>query len=302
MPENLDNGSARGIQLNLDDAWVSPVPGLTSVDAHEWGPQLRFSAPARLIERFFIEQEPRLAPFILYGSGDFHHLSALWIRRVREPFVLVSFDNHPDWDVRPPRWACGGWINRALELPLVEKVAIWGCGNFECWWPAQMFGNRRAEAAGKIELHIWADDRPLQKRNRKGAMLRANWREQFAQFVGQLAGKNVYVTIDLDCLTSAEAVTNWESGMFTVDDLEWALARLHSATEMIGGDVCGAYSTPNYARARQRFVAEWDHPKLAKPSPELAREINQRSVARLWPALTQRDQDKARRDQKGTKP
>ena len=104
------------LHLNLDDAWLDEPLGLPVLDARAWGPQLRFSAPPRLIEKFYREHESRLAQFLLYGSGDFHHLTALWARRVTQPFVLVSFDNHPDWDIRPPKWACGGWVNRALEL------------------------------------------------------------------------------------------------------------------------------------------------------------------------------------------
>jgi hypothetical protein len=108
------------LHLNLDDAWSDLPRDLPVVDARDWGPRLRFSAPSRLIEDFFCEYHSRLAPFLVYGSGDFHHLTALWIRPIDEPFVLVSFDNHPDWDVRPPRWGCGGWINRALELQQVQ--------------------------------------------------------------------------------------------------------------------------------------------------------------------------------------
>ena len=68
---------------------------------------MRFSTPSRLIEAFDSEIGDDLPRFVLYGSGDFHHLTALWIRRVAVPVVVVSFDNHPDWDVRPPRWCCG---------------------------------------------------------------------------------------------------------------------------------------------------------------------------------------------------
>src|SRR3954471_235938 len=233
MPEPFDRPSARGIHLNLDDAWPSATLGLTSIDVREWGPQIRFSAPARLIERFFAEQDPKLAPFILYGSGDFHHLSALWLRRVREPFVLVSFDNHPDWDVRPPRWGCGGWINRALDLPTVQKVSVWGCGNFECWWPGQLFGNRRAERTGELEVHPWADERPASQQNRRGAILRSNWRAKFTQFAEALGGSNVYVTIDLDCLRPEDAVTNWESGRFGIGDVAWALTQLRGSANIV---------------------------------------------------------------------
>ena len=277
---------ASAIHLNLDNPWPAGVLPVETLNATSWGPRLRYSAPARLIEEFYREYEARVAPFILYGSGDFHHLSALWTRRLRDPFLLVSFDNHPDWDVRPPRWGCGGWVNRALELPQVRKVSIWGCGNFECWWPRQFFGNRRAEHEGRLEVHPWADDRSASEQNRRGAILRSNWRERFAEFAGGLGGSNLYVTIDLDCLCAEEAMTNWENGRFTAEDVAWALGQLRaSRARIVAGDICGAFSPPVYARAKQRFAAGMDHPKLAQPDLETARQVNLRAFQVLWPAL-----------------
>jgi len=274
--------------LNLDDAWRNEPFALPVVDARAWGPQLRFSAPPRLIAEFYREHETNLAvPFLLYGSGDFHYLTALRLRRVAGPVVLISFDNHPDWDVRPPKWGCGGWVNRALELPHIKHVAVWGCGNFECWWPHQIFGNRRAERAGKLEVHPWADDRPAKDRQRRGAILRENWRERFEQFLNDMAGENLYVTIDLDCLRIEEAVTNWESGRFSVADLQWALGKLRESCRIVGGDICGAYSPPKYARRKQRFAAEFDHPKIRLPDEDKIRAINLATLEKLWPLLAQ---------------
>jgi hypothetical protein len=257
---------------------------LPTLDAREWGPPLRFCAPARTVEQFYREFEPRLAPFTLYGSGDFHYLSGLWVRQFAEPFVLVSFDNHPDWAITPPRWACGGWINRALELRAVQRVEIWGCGNFECWWPHNIFANRKDQRRGRLRVRPWADDRPMEDRQRPGAILRENWREQFETFAAALGNKNVYVTIDLDCLREEDAATNWENGRFTADDLEWALGKLHERARIVGGDICGAYSEPKYARWKQEFASNWDHPKIEPPSRERIRST-QAAVERLWPAL-----------------
>jgi hypothetical protein len=276
----------RALHLNLDDAWRDEPFGLPVVEARVWGPRLRFSAPPGVVAQFYREHETNLAaPFLLYGSGDFHYLTALRLQRIAGPIVIVSFDNHPDWDVRPPKWGCGGWVNRALELPHVHCVSVWGCGNFECWWPHQIFGNRRAERAGVLEVRPWADDRPMKDRQRKGAILRDNWRPLFEQFVRGLAGENIYVTIDLDCLRPEEAVTNWEAGRFTIEDLEWALAKLHESSRIIGGDVCGAYSKPGYARWKQKFAAEFDHPKIQLPPTEQIRAINLKALQNLWPVL-----------------
>jgi arginase family enzyme len=276
---------AKALHLNLDKAWPADALLVETLDATSWGPSLRFSAPARLIEDFYRETGGKLPRFLVYGSGDFHHLTALWVRQVAEPFVLVSFDNHPDWDVRPPRWCCGGWVNRALELPHVRKVSVWGCGNFECWWPGRLFGNRRAEREGRLEINRWAEGRPPSAQTRRGAILRGNWRERFASFAQALAGANVYVTIDLDCLRAEEAVTNWENGRFTVEDIAWGLTQLRSSARIVGGDICGAFSRPVYARLKQRFAAEMDHPKLPARDLAAATKTNLHAFETLWPLL-----------------
>lgn len=208
------------------------------------------------------------------------------MRRAVEASVLVSFDNHPDWDIRPPKWCAGSWVNRALELPHVQRVAVWGCGNFECWWPGQLWGNRRAERRGRLDVHPWADDRPAQDRQRRGAILRENWRDHFSEFVREIGAAKIYVTIDLDCLRQGEAVTNWENGRFSVDDVAWAVSQLREHANVVGGDLCGAYSEPRYARWKQKFASEIDHPKLPRPGPDEIRRINQSTLAQLWPILT----------------
>src|SRR4051812_34216774 len=108
---------------------------MESVDARAWGARVRYFASERLLAEFFRSVLVGLPRFVLYGSGDFHHLAGWLLRRVEGPVTLVSFDNHPDWDVRPPRWGCGGWVNRALQLANVSKASVWGCGNSELDWP-----------------------------------------------------------------------------------------------------------------------------------------------------------------------
>ena len=274
--------------LDLDGAWPA-LADLTVRDLREWGPRLRFSAPPREIAAFEQALGESLPPFLVYGSGDFHHLSALWVQRQPRLATVVSFDNHPDWDIRPPRWGCGSWVNRALEWPHVQRVSVWGCGNFECWWPGRLFGNNRAERDGRLDVHPWADGRSARDQARPGAIRRENWRKKFSAFAQALDDAPVYVTIDLDCLCAEAAATNWESGRFTLEDLTWALRRLRIGA----GDICGAWSAPVYARRRQRFASEMDHPKLPLRALEEIQRTNLAALAELLPALTQRDEDHA---------
>ena len=283
--------------LNLDNAWQATDLPLPTIDLQSWGPRLRFSAPSHEIERFAAEKASRLPPFLVYGSGDFHHLTAIWLRRLPRLTTVVSFDNHPDWDIRPPKWCCGGWVNRALDLPQIEKVSVWGCGNFECWWPARLWGNNFAERAGRLELHPWADDRSGKERERRGAIFRNDWREKFAHFVEELAEAEIYLTIDLDCLRMEEAATNWENGRFTLEDVAWAIGQLGRTGRIVAGDICGAWSFPVYARRKQRFAAEMDHPPLPPRDPAEIRRTNRAALQRLWFVLTQRNEDDAKTDQ-----
>jgi hypothetical protein len=92
-------------------------------------------------------------------------------------------------------------------------------------------------------------------------MTREDWRGRFERFAEGISGQAVYVTIDLDCLTADDAVTNWENGLFTAADLAWGLQVLRRHCRIVAGDVCGAYSPTRMARWTQRVASWWDHPR-----------------------------------------
>lgn len=278
--------SAAATYLNLDDAWGDPPGAARAIDLRAWGPRLRYIGRRADVEAFWETVRGGLGPFVLYGSGDFHYLAGVLLRRVGAPLTLVSFDNHPDWDVRPPHWACGGWINRALELPQVRRAVVWGCGNFELAMPSRLFANRQALRSGRLQIHAWAERQKPAVQRQFDCMTRQNWRDRFETFAASVAGQDVYVTIDIDCLRAEDAVTNWENGMFTAEDVQWALAALHKSARVVAGDLCGAYSPQRYARPFQRFAGRWDHPGIPEPGESAAREVNRRTLRVLWPALT----------------
>lgn len=284
------------MHLDFDSAWPAELGDLPRLNLTAWGPRLRFiTRPAdidKVARNVLRTLEDSGMAFVAYGSGDFHHLSAIWLRRFTgEPIELVSFDNHPDWDIRPPRWGCGAWINRALEWsPNVRRASVWGLGNFEYWWPGRLFAPRAALAAGRLEVHPWHRPGLFQRRLRQAAMTRENWRARFETFASQLKDQRVYVTIDLDCLAQEDAVTNWEQGRFRAADLVWALGAMRAAgARIVAGDLCGAWSEPQYARRFQRFAARVDHPRISVPDPAAAQALNVRTFETLWPALTGSD-------------
>ncbi|HEY0791878.1 MAG TPA: hypothetical protein VGD78_12515 [Chthoniobacterales bacterium] len=275
--------------IDLDGAWPEDLLGRNSyLDRRDWGPRVRYCAPARCVEEFWQQTAPFLAPFTLFGSGDYHHLTGLWLRQFNRPFTLISFDNHPDWDTRPPFWCCGTWLNQALKLPCLKQVSVWGCANFELNPPHRWFGNQKAVRQGRLALMPWRERFGPSARQKFPGFTAADWREQFAKAAAGLEGRCLYVTIDLDCLLPQDAATDWEQGLFTAEDVAWALKVLRCHTEIIGGDMCGAHSPAVYSRWTQRQNAALDHPRKAFLDPEHARQINLETYRRLWPELTGR--------------
>ena len=57
------------------------------------------------------------------GSGDFHHISSLNTEKISEPFILIIFDFHPDWDILPPFLGCGSWVTRSLKNKNIISVS-----------------------------------------------------------------------------------------------------------------------------------------------------------------------------------
>ncbi|MBV9129154.1 MAG: hypothetical protein JO298_02070 [Verrucomicrobia bacterium] len=287
----LSKAAPETVWLAFDDAWDfehSPwFKAPQRVDALSIGPSLRFITTAGTVEAFYTKFRQHFRSFILSGSGDFHHLTAVYVRQVNEPFSIVSFDNHPDWDIRPPHWSCGAWVNRALENPLVQQIAVWGCGSFECNLPWRLLGNRSACGSGRLLVAPWRyaeKDYPPWLH----PISAADWRAAFAQFVESLETPAIYVTVDLDCLGEHEAVTNWENGRFGLADLVWAISVLRQKVRVVGGDLCGAFSSVQYSSRFQAFAGRFDHPRPRSVAASERRLVNLRALETVWPILVGR--------------
>jgi arginase family enzyme len=287
-----DPGSSRDaaetVWLAFDDAWNfagSPAFKAPSrVDALDVGLSLRFITTERAVESFFTKFSEHFRPFILSGSGDFHHLTAVFVRQIKEPFAILSFDNHPDWDVRPPHWSCGAWVNRALENPLVQQVAVWGCGSFECGLPWRLLGNRSACRSGRLWVAPWRSE----GKNYPSwlhPIASSSWRAAFAQFVESIRTPAIYVTVDLDCLGESDSITNWENGRFALSDVVWAITLLRQNVRLVGGDLCGAFSPMRYGSRFQALAGRFDHPRQRSVTENERRAVNLRALETIWPHL-----------------
>ena len=230
------------------------------------------------------------------GSGDFHHVTALLLDAALERqsvgATLIHFDNHPDWVTFNGGMHCGSWVNSALANRNIQKVITIGVCSSDLRSPERKGANLHWLGEGKLELYpyehppsrVLADyGSGASYRQEKGAL---HWKsiseigeENFIdRMLSRIRTEAVYLTIDKDVLAADDAVTNWDQGRMRLPYLLALISEIGSRHRIIGADVIGDYSAPNYTgdfRTRLLKKAEIfvDQPHV-RPKAETTRNIN----------------------------
>jgi hypothetical protein len=96
------------------------------------------------------------------------------------------------------------------------------------------------------------------------------------------------VSIDKDSLAAEYALTNWEEGFLSLEQLLLALSLIKEKRDIIGADITGEYSIP-FSKGRIRsFFSRLDHPKdfTAKEKPQaLIDAVNEKTNLKILEAL-----------------
>jgi hypothetical protein len=267
------------------------------VDARDLEQRLRILASRRafdtLGERLGMLEIGGEPEVLFYGSGDFHHLTALFVALHPEPLAVVHFDNHPDW-VRYPTINCGSWVNMALKSSHVAKVITIGPCSDDLQNPEWKFANLPAMREGRLAVYPWRSSStrlwgaPVSTPSTKmddGQLIWRNlasepWSDFLDELVEALPVPAIWITIDKDVLARGESVTNWDQGEMSLDHVITAVERLASKFRIVGIDVCGDYSRPQLKDPLRAFLSWSDHPELpAYGEGDLA--VNDRTNARL---------------------
>jgi hypothetical protein len=290
----------RAALIHLDEALIGQPhlmarvaeSGGVRLDLRGLGPALRLwsrqPALARLCEGLRdalpIGDGPTLA---FCGSGDFHHVTPLLLQRAIEAsgcaeVTLLHFDNHPDW-VRFANGAhCGSWVGWAARLKGVAKVVTVGVCSADINKPSARRADLDLLSEARLELYAYADPGggpSVALGGHNWPTIEAMGEAAFAEFLpGRIPTKAIYVTVDKDVLRAADAATNWDQGRTSLDLLKILLGRILEGHTLIGADVVGDWSAPQYggglaAQVLKQGEALLDQP-WARPSPE-ARAANE---------------------------
>lgn len=258
-------------------AAVAPWASVTRLDLRDLGPALRLWSRRRNIDaartRIAAAADPH--PSITFlGSGDYHHLAALLIEGVSEPFTLLHFDNHPDWVRLAPRWHCGSWVNRVLAMPNVQRVVTLGPCSDDLVNPGRKGGNLKALDSGRLVLFPWQHEPSRVRRHIADGPGHAwhaghlRWRnlgerqleDAVRLMLDAIPTDAVWITIDKDVLPEHEAVTNWDQGHMPLAALLAMLHEVGTHKRVLGADVCGEYSSPRHANWLKRIESRLDQP------------------------------------------
>jgi arginase family enzyme len=214
------------------------------------------------------------------GSGDFHHLSHPLINQFNEPFSLIIFDFHPDWDTLPPRFGCGSWLTQTLKNRNILKCIIIGVSSddISSWWVQS--GNLDSLKDNRVEIYPYAHKpsfaffknvpENISIKIEKGIFYnKIYWNELkgkdltefFPSLLKRIPTKQVYVSVDKDCLKKEYALSNWEDGHFSLEELLLMLRLIKEKFDIIGMDITGDYSKGHVAGIWKRLCSRLDHPK-----------------------------------------
>ena len=169
----------------------------------------------------------RIVPFGPEGlhfldSGNYHYLTKLWLKLVKEPFELLVFDHHTD--MQPPALlpvlSCGSWIRDAAgAYQNIKGICVIG--------PPEA-SVRETEAME----HVWFVTQE-ELDDGSGA---AKIKEIFASHAGTFP---VYLSVDKDILSKEELDTNWDQGNVRVDELLSLAKDCLAGRKVLAVDLCG---------------------------------------------------------------
>ena len=272
--------------LNFDDSIVSQLRLISRykteiVDLKDLGPGARYwldkKAGAEVEKRIRSSAKDSIT---FLGSGDFHHITSLLVDQFDEELCVIVFDFHPDWDIRPPRLGCGSWVNKVLENKNILKFILIGVSSGDISSFRIQTANLGSLKDDRVEIYPYSHaptlaffkkiPENLSVRTKNFILFsRIYWNELknvnlvefFLHILRRLPAKRVYVSIDKDCLRNEYALTNWEEGRMSLEELLLVLKMIKDNLDIAGVDITGDYSREDIKGRFKRIAVYLDRPK-----------------------------------------
>ncbi|MBJ9954484.1 MULTISPECIES: hypothetical protein [unclassified Acinetobacter] len=261
------SNSRQHVVLNFDDSAGIPTAA-QNIDLRSWQEQIRFGCRWKHFEQLQKSlaeqlQHPDQLGCVLLGSGDYHHLTQLLLKRLKpnRQIHLIVCDNHPDNMRYPFGIHCGSWVYWASRLTQIARIDVIGISSDDISLKHAWENHWSPLYKGK--LHYWSIQQSANWTKWIGAG--ASWHsyaepeQLMSDFLSEELQKTdlpIYLSIDKDVLSKDVVMTNWDQGHF----LEKHLVNLIQACSgnLIGADITGDVSAFHYQNRFKRFLSESD--------------------------------------------
>lgn len=162
-------------------------------------------------------------------SGDYHFATLFWCAKVAEPFDLLLFDHHTD--MQQPRFegllSCGSWVLEMLGGGTSSPCNAY-LRNVYMVGVAESLRCETGDFDGRVHM--------LSEEQMAGMEADCIFSWLASCGAGTLP---LYISIDKDALSPADAATNWDQGSMRLDTLCELLQMMRSNCRIIGTDICG---------------------------------------------------------------
>lgn len=279
---------------DLEERDIAPIR------AADLAPRLRFMAGRDALAALAARLGPaRRGDLHFCGSGDFHHLTYLFLARLGQPVSVIHFDNHPDWTCLPRTLGCGSWVSRAVrDLDVAKVVTIGPCAS-DLACPQLKGADLPALRAGRqevfplVSLSTFYAGPAFARAGAQAprgagtdalawrALEGAHWAARMEEIAAGLPDAALWISLDKDVLGAEEAVTNWDQGRLDLAKVLEAIAIFARHRPVIGMDVFGDYS-PDRDNGPVRALLGWldrdQRPAAPRQDPA---PVNDRANARI---------------------
>jgi hypothetical protein len=264
----LANHDMQPVVLNLDRS-VEHLESATVVELFQWQEQIRFGCGLNTFGRFCTEvtaQLPEQYGTVFLGSGDYHHVTLLLMKRLavtytaKNPIDVVVFDNHPDNMRFPFGVHCGSWVNQVAKLSFVRHVHVVGITSTDISL-AHAWENYLLPLYRK-KLTYWCLDVDIAWAKYVGlghAFRRFNNPELLVSSLIETLNSSelpIYLTIDKDVFAPQVAQTNWDQGVLLESHVTQVINALPQ--RVIGSDITGEISFWQYSTWWKRWLSAMD--------------------------------------------
>lgn len=138
------------------------------------------------------------------GSGDFHYITYLFLKRIDTQFNLLVIDRHIDAKETFPGFiSCGSWLNNASKLKSLKNIFYIGAEN-----------KTNIDKIHKLSIDFWSFETLYKNKN------------------------PIYLSIDKDVLDGSYFRSNWDQGNLKLEELLYILSSIPK-DKIIGVDICG---------------------------------------------------------------